>query len=468
MSLKDDIVVRLVGVSKKYRLYGSKKDRVKEALFPFAGKCHRDFFAISNVDLEVRRGEVVGVVGRNGSGKSTLLKLVSGVLTPTKGEVQRKGSVVALLELGAGFNPEFSGLENIYFYSAILGYPRDVIRRKVDEIVSFAELEDFIDQPIKTYSSGMKARLAFAVSINVDPDILILDEILSVGDEMFRRKCYAKMEEFFRSGKTILYVSHNIQSVNQLCSRAVLLDRGSVILTGRPSVVTAWYEKLLFAREGQDDEVRKEILALGRRCAVPGDGPEGEGQGDGGGGCRPGSGAATANAGAQGACTEREGYLPGLQATTTVEYRNYDVDIVDVHIRSKKGERVNVLCTGKEYVYSYKVRFNDSFDDVGFGMMFKLETGMELTLANSVWFGKFLRSVVRGDECVVEWRFRCNLASGLYYTNVGVFSGLHDNKIVLNRIVDALLFKVVTPPSAGVRGFAYLEQQPEILVSAGR
>ena len=243
------VVISLKGVSKFYKLYQANKDRLKEALHPLGKKYHRDYYAIRALNLEVRRGEVLGIVGRNGCGKSTLLKLVSKVLQPNEGEIRVSGKVTALLELGAGFNPEFTGRENIRFYSTILGLSIKEIEQLTPAIIEFAELGQFIDQPVKTYSSGMKSRLGFAVAVHVEPDILILDEVLAVGDAAFKRKCFAKMEEFFKAGKTVLFVSHDANSVNKLCTRAVLLHGGNIILDGEPKDVTRFYEKLAYAKE---------------------------------------------------------------------------------------------------------------------------------------------------------------------------------------------------------------------------
>jgi len=186
----NDIVISTRNLTKVYKLYRSPQDRLKEALHPGRKKYHKDFYALKDVNLEIRRGEVLGIVGKNGSGKSTLLKILSRVLTPSSGEFEVKGKVSSLLELGSGFNPELTGMENIFFYGTILGFTEEKIRGKLQEILDFAEIGDFVYQPLKTYSSGMKARLAFSVAINVDPDILILDEVLAVGDELFRRKCF--------------------------------------------------------------------------------------------------------------------------------------------------------------------------------------------------------------------------------------------------------------------------------------
>ena len=205
----DDAVIKLEGVSKYYRLYGSPRDRLKEALSPFGKMYHERFYATKNIDLEVKKGEILGVVGENGCGKSTLLKLITGVLVPSEGKVTVRGKITALLELDAGLNPEYTGVQNIYFYGAIIGYSREEMEQKYDEIVEFADIGKFIYQPLKTYSSGMKSRLGFALAVSVDPDIFIVDEVLAVGDMYFRRKCYNKIHELFEKGRTVMFVSHD-------------------------------------------------------------------------------------------------------------------------------------------------------------------------------------------------------------------------------------------------------------------
>ena len=229
-------------VSKRYRLYKNKKHRAMEALLPFIDKYHTDFYSLKDFSLTINEGEIVGVIGRNGSGKSTLMKLIAGVTVPTTGTVKVKGNLVPLLELGSGFHTEFTGYENIYFYTAILGYPKNKIKEKMQEIIEFADVGEFIDQPIKNYSSGMKSRLAFAVSVNIDPDILILDEVLSVGDEAFKAKSFEKINEFFTTGKTILFVSHSMTSIKELCNRAILIEKGQLIMDGDPESVVELYK----------------------------------------------------------------------------------------------------------------------------------------------------------------------------------------------------------------------------------
>jgi ABC-type polysaccharide/polyol phosphate transport system ATPase subunit len=235
------VAIELKNVSKRYRLYNNRKDQALEAILPFIRRSHKDFYAVKEINLKIFQGEIIGIVGRNGSGKSTLMKLIAGVIQPNKGTVTVKGNLVPLLELGSGFHRDFTGYENIYFYTAVLGYPKEKLKEKTAEIIEFADVGDFINQPLKNYSSGMKARLAFAVSVNIDPDILILDEVLSVGDASFKEKSYAKIKEFFSNGKTILYVSHSMESIKNLCSRAILIEHGKLIMDGDPAAVIKEY-----------------------------------------------------------------------------------------------------------------------------------------------------------------------------------------------------------------------------------
>lgn len=241
-----NIAIKVENISKIYKLYDSSKHRFKEVFHPLRKKYHREFFALIDVSFEIRRGETVGIIGRNGSGKSTLLQLITSVLTPSSGQIKTEGKISALLELGAGFNPEFTGMENIFLNGTMLGFTRNEMLDKVDDIIEFAEIGQYIDQPVKSYSSGMSVRLAFAVAINVDPDILIVDEALAVGDARFQLKCFMKFQDFQKSGKTILFVSHDTSTINQYCSRAILLEEGQKIDDGLPKDVVNHYIKVLF------------------------------------------------------------------------------------------------------------------------------------------------------------------------------------------------------------------------------
>jgi len=232
-------------LTKIYKLYDNHRDRFKEALNPRRKKYHRDFYALNDVNFEIYRGETVGIVGRNGSGKSTLLKMLTGVLNPTEGEITVNGKISALLELGAGFNMEYTGMENIYLNGTIMGISRKEMEKKVDDIVSFADIGEHINQPVKTYSSGMFVRLAFAVAINVDPDILIVDEALAVGDTRFQVKCMDKFMEFMERGKTVLFVSHDLHSIKRFCTRTIWINDGKMIMDGKTDEVTDRYADFL-------------------------------------------------------------------------------------------------------------------------------------------------------------------------------------------------------------------------------
>lgn len=240
-----NIAISVVGLSKSYRLYESPFDRLKESFHPLRKKYHRDFHALKNISFQVKRGETVGILGRNGSGKSTLLKMLTGVLTPSAGTLAVKGRVLALLELGAGFNPDLTGIENIYFNGTLQGASRQEMDTRLDAILDFADIGEFVDQPVKTYSSGMYVRLAFAVIANMDADVLIIDEALSVGDVFFVQKCMRFLRRFIERG-TLIFVSHDTGAVASLCDRAIWLDRGEMQLDGTPKDVTESYLASLY------------------------------------------------------------------------------------------------------------------------------------------------------------------------------------------------------------------------------
>lgn len=228
-------------ITKVYKIYDEPKDRFKEALGIGSKQYYKNFYALKNISFEVGKGEIVGIVGRNGSGKSTILKILTGVLTPTEGSVSIEGKVSALLELGAGFNMEYTGMKNIYLNATMMHISKDEIERKIPDILKFADIGDYIYQPVKTYSSGMFVRLAFAVAINVNPDVLIVDEALAVGDTRFQLKCMDKFMEFVDAGKTILFVSHDVNSIKRFCHRAIWLNQGSLIMDGNTDEVTDRY-----------------------------------------------------------------------------------------------------------------------------------------------------------------------------------------------------------------------------------
>ncbi len=427
-----DIAVKFENVSKFYKLYNSPKDRLKEALHPFGKRLHREFYALKNIDLEVKKGEILGIVGRNGAGKSTLLKLISGVIQPSSGTIQVNGNVSALLELGAGFNPEFTGIQNIHFSGIMMGFSRQEMKGKINYIIDFAEIGDYIHQPLKTYSSGMKARLGFALAINMDPEILILDEVMSVGDELFRRKCYAKMEEFFISGCTILYVSHSLNSINEICSRVLFLDKGEQILEGLPKLVTMYYQKYLFAKPENAAEIRNEIIKfskdeekkkkyakrLGKDSKKPGTNEK------------------------EVPPQQESLYIPDLIPKSTVVTKNFDIDISDVFITTLAGEKVNLLVTDENYILTCKVKFNSNCTDVIFGIVVKTLKGFPLLEARLNPIRESIKNIKPNDEFLIKSKFRCNLLMGTYLIDLGIVRFENGTRIMLCLISDALIFKV--------------------------
>lgn len=256
--MSNELMIEIQDLTKVYKMYDKPIDRLKESLSITHKQYSKDFYALNNVSFEVQKGECIGIIGTNGSGKSTLLKIITGVLNPTFGRVSVNGKISALLELGAGFNPEYTGLENIYLNGTMMGYTREEVEKKIDDILQFADIGDFVYQPVKTYSSGMFVRLAFAVAINVNPDILIVDEALSVGDYKFQSKCYRKFEEFREQGKTILLVTHDVDTIKKFCSRALWIEKGHLKMDGGTKDVTAQYIKSLHQVDELQDEINKQ------------------------------------------------------------------------------------------------------------------------------------------------------------------------------------------------------------------
>jgi len=446
--------VRLERLSKCYRVYDRHYDRIKQALWLGRRRFYREFWALKDVSLQVRRGETVGILGRNGSGKSTLLQLVCGTLAPTCGRVDVSGRVAALLELGAGFHPEFSGRENVYLNAAILGLSQRQIEERFDQIVSFAELEQFIDRPVKTYSSGMYVRLAFAVAISIDPEILVVDEALAVGDEAFQRKCYARIRQIQKQGGTILFVTHNAQVVLELCNRALLLDRGELLLDAVPKAVVPRYHRLLYAPADQLDEVRNEI----RRTAEKG---EDAGQSE------PAVPTTVCRVGFENdAKKPRSGpqpvasFDPNMKPASTVNYSPHGAEILDPEITTLDGRRVNVLVPEQEYLFRYRVRFDQPAQNVRFGSLIKNLRGVRVSTMAAPPGGVEL--VPAGCRLLVEFRFRCLLMPEAYFANVGVFGTVAGHEGFLHRITDVLMFRVLAHNQRATGGVADLYVEAKV------
>jgi len=430
-------IIRIRGLNKIYRLYDKHSLRMREALHPLGKIYHRKFYALRNMDLSVGKGEILGIVGRNGAGKSTLLQILSGVLEPTSGVVDVKGKITALLELGTGFNPELTGLENIYFHGTIKGIAKAEMDKLLEDILDFAGIGDFINQPLKTYSSGMRARLGFALASHMDPQILILDEVLSVGDVLFKRKCFAKMEEVFQAGCTVIYVSHATNSINEICSRAILLDRGELILDGPPRLITTYYQRMLFDESYPDEKIRREILELNRDQAAK-EAFFREIQH-----IQPEDAAAETTAfdpDDDGDHT-RAIFVPGFKASSTIITRNAEVDIQDVRIQTVSGNIVNFLVPNEEYHLCFRAVFREEFEKVILGFRIKSLRGTKLLTARLNPGDKPLRGVKGGEVVDVDCRWTCNLLHGTYSIDLRVTTPGRECNLA-TMISDALVFKV--------------------------
>lgn len=415
-----DVAISVRNLTKNYRIFGHPTDRIKQALTLGRMRFHREFTALQDVSFEIRKGETVGIIGRNGSGKSTLLQLICGILKPTSGELKVNGRISALLELGSGFNPEFTGRENVYFQGAIMGIPKEEMEAKFDDIAAFADIGDFIDQPVRVYSSGMYVRLAFSSAIHTTPDILVIDEALSVGDEPFQRKCFERIRQIRESGGTIIYVSHNMASVVELCDRALLMEHGRLTARGEPKLVVASYLKNLNRPQNADE-----------KRDLPEPPPPHEEQ-------------------------DTHVFDPSLVPESTVSYPSLGAQISNPRILTLGGRRVNLLHSGEEYIYAYDVQFNVPARGTRFGMMIKTVSGFELGGLVSHPAGDGVE-VKNGATHIQHFRFRCNLLPGVYFLNAGVTSVLPDKgEEFLHRILDAAVFRVVPEINSTCSGTVYI------------
>jgi lipopolysaccharide transport system ATP-binding protein len=446
-----DIAIKVDNLSKCYQIYDKPHQRLLQGFLGSKKQHYKEFWALKNISFTIKKGETVGIIGRNGSGKSTLLQIICGTLTPSSGSVETYGRIAALLELGSGFNPEFTGRENVYMNAAVLGLSQNEIDRRYDDITAFAEIGDFIEQPVKTYSSGMMVRLAFAVAINVDPDILIVDEALSVGDELFQRKCFSRIESIRAKGATILFVSHSGGTIVELCDRAVLLDSGEKLAAGAPKQIVGRYQKLLYMpaekRHAVREQIRNETIGLNDSDAKTNDAflfshTENEST----------------------LLTELpESFDPNLIPSSTIEYESYGAYIETAMIVTLEGERVNNLIRGRIYRYSYTVLFTKNASNVRFGMLIKTTSGVELggcvtaaSARNSLSFVEY------GKIYRVAFTFKCALNPGVYFLNAGLIGDINGSEMFLHRLVDIAMFRVLSEADSLATGIVDFDCCPEI------
>ena len=405
------VAIEVSHLSKVYKLYDRNRDRLKEALHLSKNINVREHYALNDVSLTVNTGETVGIIGTNGSGKSTILKIITGVLNPTAGDVRINGRISALLELGAGFNMEFTGIENIYLNGTMIGFSEEEIDARLQDILDFADIGEFVYQKVKTYSSGMFVRLAFAVAINIDPEILIVDEALSVGDVFFQNKCYRKFEEFKKQGKTILFVSHDLSSISKYCDRVVLLERGKKIGEGAPKEIIDMYKKVLVGQLDKEVNTKKSAdLSTGTKWK------------------------------------DKMQLNPNKD-----EYGSGLAEFEDFCAYDNTGEITNTIIKGEEFTVKVKVRFFETVQDPIFAVSFKNMQGTEITGTNTMFEKITTGTPGAGDVMVATFTQNMSLQGGEYLISLGCVGYREGEFTVYHRLYDVFNLTVIS--SKNTTGF---------------
>lgn len=407
-------IIEVSHINKTYNTYKKGSDRFKEAISFSHRSLHSQFTALEDISFDLSKGECLGIIGTNGSGKSTLLKIITGVLQPTGGTVNVDGKISALLELGAGFNGEYTGIENIILNGKIMGYSEEEMRERIPQIADFAEIGEFINQPVKIYSSGMFARLAFAVAINVDPDILIIDEALSVGDIFFQTKCYRKFDEFMQKGKTILFVSHDLSSVIKYCNRCLLLHKGKQVALGDCKTVVDIYRKILVDQYDEDNG-----LATVKEERVRADDQP-----------------------AKADLVVMKNAV--LQNPNYVEYGDRDIVIDDFGIVNDAGEVSSILTKGSNYAIVMKFHFNKRVNNPIFAFTIKDPKGTDLCGTNTMLEGQTLEKTEAGMSGMVRFKQVMRLQGGQYFLSLGATSYLGEELQVHHRLYDICHLQVIS------------------------
>lgn len=426
------VAIQVKGLEKAYKLYDKPSDRLKEALGLSKKKKYKEHYALKGVDLTIYQGETVGIIGTNGSGKSTILKIITGVLNATKGSVEVKGRISALLELGAGFNMEYNGIENVYLNGTMMGFSKKEIDAKMDDILSFADIGDYVYQPCKTYSSGMFVRLAFAVAINIEPEILIVDEALSVGDVFFQAKCYHKFEEFKEMGKTIVFVSHDLSSISKYCDRVVLLNQGIKLGEGSPKEMIDAYKQVLVGQYTVPEESGgllgdKEIEA------------------------------------AAAALTDKKTKEDGSVNPELLEYGTRAAVIEEYKITDDKGRSSGAILKGRECSIYMKVRFLQDIEAPIFAFTIKNIKGVEITGTNTMVEKAFLESVKAGSIMEITFTQIIDLQGGEYLLSLGVTGFEKEEFQVYHRLYDVMNMTVISDKDT----VGYYDMNSKVTVKRG-
>ncbi len=427
--MADEYAIQVKDVTKIYKLYDKPIDRLKESLNPLHKNYHKDFYALNHISFQVKKGETVGIIGTNGSGKSTILKIITGVLTPTEGDVQVKGVISALLELGAGFNSDYTGIENIYMNGTMMGFTRKEMDAKLQDILDFADIGDFVYQPVKTYSSGMFVRLAFALAINVDPEILIVDEALSVGDVFFQSKCYRRMDEIRKNGTTILMVTHDMGSIIKYCDKVVLLNKGEFIAEGEPGRMVDMYKKIL---AGQMDSLKEELEEMndfsGEKALEEGKEQLFE---------------------KKKFEKEASGHTGLMKDKITInasrtEYGDGRAEIFDLGLCDERGNLTNLLLKGEMFTIKERIRFNADIQAPIFTYTIKDKKGTDLSGTNTMFEGTDIKPVKRGDVYDVSFKQKMTLQGGEYLLSMSCTGFENGEHVVYHRLYDVANITVIS------------------------
>lgn len=431
-----DIAISLENIGKVYKLYSRPLHRVLEALIPsLEGRYHREFHALNNICFKIDKGQTVGIIGKNGSGKSTLLQIICSILKPTAGNLTVDGRISALLELGAGFNPEFSGRENVFLNGSILGVTRKEMEKCLDDVLAFADIGTFIDQPVKTYSSGMYVRLAFAVAINVQPDILIVDEALSVGDTAFQAKCFAKFKEFQENGVTILFVTHSMDLVTRYCDNAILLEDGHIVSSGAAKDVVDEYNRRIVNCSTEQEAAPPETTSVEETQAEIVEAKEEESSLE---------------------QSEEEQITTHMKASELAyqrnpnenRYGNGKAEIIDMGIDSLGEQKQFSFIHGQHYRFWFKTLFHSDLDDPITAFTIKDVKGFDLTGTNTLFKNIKVGKVERGDVILTEFEHKMMLNPGGYLLSFGCAGFENGNYVVYDRRYDTITFEVISENSS--------------------
>ena len=432
--MSSDVAIQIENLSKYYKLYDKPIDRLKESLNPFGKKYHHEFYALNDISFEIKRGETVGIIGKNGSGKSTLLKIITGIVTPSAGTVNVKGKIAALLELGAGFNPEFTGIENIYMNGTIMGYTRVEMDNKIDDIVAFADIGDFIRQPVKMYSSGMFARLAFAVNANVNPDLLIVDEALAVGDMFFQAKCVDRMKRMMDEGVTILFVSHDTASVKSLCQRGILLRQGKMVLNSTADKAVEEYFRDKVKNEQRVIEPTQHAEIGVHSSVIP----------------------------------ENDCFRDNHQFHERAQYqriRNGKAEFVNVQLLDEAGIEVSQVEYGQLITLRMAIIIHEAIQEMLHVYHIRSTTGVDIVYADSNLENMNCSHLKSGDKYIIDWKFKARLMQGVYNIACGMSIpiDLTLSKVDFCDFVPcAVQFSVYTLNDKQLYGFVNWDNQVEI------